>query len=277
MPELDGSGALTLRRQGLHGQLMVKGTTKSFAMNFLRDEKHYPTAGSSKFICTEVDGYPLLAIGWQDQTLKTLISTCGTCLEGSPHVKQQTKWSGANETTTITTSVRRPLAYERYFAYAHLIDVNNHYRQGLLAIEAAWSTTLWPSRIYSTIFGMWTTDAYLAWCYVRPESQLGIREFVENVVALHFQRLHVKRSARASRSDADGEEKDCDIQKLSDHPKYKSKPPKSRRCQRRCSRCTALCTFYCVTCSSEDNIIAICGTSSARRAKCLFAHFGDAT
>ncbi|MGF2166758.1 hypothetical protein, partial [Enterococcus avium] len=48
-----------------------------------------------------------------------------------------------------------------YFQNAQKIDVHNHRRQGILALERSIHTQNWVVRIISTILGMIMVDAYM--------------------------------------------------------------------------------------------------------------------
>jgi hypothetical protein len=266
--------AVTLGQHGLYTHSIVKGSTKRLAVEYLRDPAHYPTAGSSTFVCASIDGLPVLAIGWQDQTRKILITTCGTTADGTPHEKGQTDWVGPGQTSTRTIKVRRPRAFEDYFDNALAIDVNNHLRQGELRVEQGWITRKWYLRVHSTILGMSATDAFLAFHHATEQAvPQTIREFVEKMAAQHFQRVRRNKAPRKRRSliPVAAHEK-CALKPLSEHPDYILNPrAKNGRCQRRCSECTTLCTFYCVVCS-----VSLCGTSSKRRMECIMAHLEKA-
>jgi hypothetical protein len=262
--------AVSLAQHGLYNYAIVKGSTKRLAVGYLRDPEHYMTAGSSTFICALIEGMPVLAIGWQDQTQKILITTCGTTADGTPHEKIQTEWTGPGQTETRTIKVRRPRAFEKYFDNALAIDVNNHLRQGELRVEQGWVTRKWYLRVHSTILGISVTDAFLAFHHAEVvEKPQTIRQFVEKIAAQHFQRIKLINGPRKRRSLVPAEEPNakCSLLPLAEHPDYDSNPPKNGKYQRRCSECGHLCSFYCVVCK-----VSLCGTGSKRRMQCIMAH-----
>ena len=46
--------------------------------------------GDHHVVISTIDGIPMLALGWQDRTLKKFLATCGTMVEGNPHKKKKT-------------------------------------------------------------------------------------------------------------------------------------------------------------------------------------------
>ena len=71
---------------------------------------------------------------------------------------------------------------EAYFDAASIIDINNHMRQGGVALETAWQTQSWASRVISTILGIVETDAYLLYKKFHPGgSKISHSDFTESV------------------------------------------------------------------------------------------------
>lgn len=62
-------------------------------------------------------------------------------------------------------------------------------RQGNLALEMVWKTQSWGQRVTATLFGMFQTDAYLAFCS-HTGNDLSFREFNREVISKLFSSAH---------------------------------------------------------------------------------------
>ena len=56
------------------------------------------------------------------------------------------------------------------FDAVSIIDINNHMRQGGLALETEWRIQSWASRVVATVLGIVETDAYLLYKKFHPGS-----------------------------------------------------------------------------------------------------------
>jgi hypothetical protein len=142
----------------------------------------------------------LIAVGWHDIKLKTIISTCGTTVRGTDAVKTRHKKVYENgegiiiiniiviniieRTVRYERLVPRPSLIEMFFNIFGKIDQHDHFRQGSLRMEEAWKTLTWWHRIVATILGIIFTDCYLAYKhnelkYHRPV--LAYDEFLGNL------------------------------------------------------------------------------------------------
>ena len=96
----------------------------------------------------------MLALGWQDRTLKKFLATCGTTVEGHPHKKKPYHVSEDGKSSeAFFKTVKRHKLVEEYFDSAGKIDIHNHLRQGSLALEVAWGTKKWYHRFFFNHFG----------------------------------------------------------------------------------------------------------------------------
>jgi hypothetical protein len=70
-----------------------------------------------------------------------------------------------------------PRVLQLYFKSTNAIDVHNHPRQGILRMEDAFGSRDWTMALYSTLFGMIVTDAFLAFGMLRRNSAPSVKEF----------------------------------------------------------------------------------------------------
>ena len=123
--------AIECKKCGLFFTGILKTASREFPKEYLSDSSKYNSKGNHVCLSTIMDNCSLIAIGWRDKTIKTFISTCGTTLPGQPHQKH--RYTKDGELTT--SEVQCPQMVSQYFSAACKIDVHNHLRQGLLAIE----------------------------------------------------------------------------------------------------------------------------------------------
>ena len=58
--------------------------------------------------------------------------------------------------------IMRPVMIEQFFKAFPAIDINDHYRQGMLELERHWLTQSWWIRIFTTMFGLIIVNCYFA-------------------------------------------------------------------------------------------------------------------
>lgn len=112
---------------------------------------------------------------------KVIVSTCGTSIAADPHVKKRFKVDDNNQKfcKVVYRTVPRPEIVKMYFEAACQIDVHNHMRQGVLAIEDQVGTKDHLFRLFTTIFGMSIVDAYKIYCIAnRLNDKEGLKSFV---------------------------------------------------------------------------------------------------
>ena len=210
--------------------------------------------GDHVCLSTILDNCSLIALGWRDKTIKTFISTCGTTLPGQPHQKH--RYTKDGELTT--SEVQRPQLVSQYFSAACKIDVHNHLRQGLLAIEEAWVTQTWWHRLAATVFGITVTDALLACNYEHSNSPLTIREFANDLATSlifnHFDGHVSEQIRRQSNESMPSSFISHPLRKLVLLPTYQRIKGSKEGARRKCSVCAAQgrrrnAHYYCVKCS----------------------------
>ena len=133
-----------------------------------------PSRGSFKLLKSpyQVQGhkYEMMAVGWKDRKLKTIIANTGTTLFGTPSKRKRHRVvkdveTKERHTETYTIEVPRPRVVESMFDAFNAVDVHDQYRQGILKMETNWHTLDPFKRILATVEGMIYTDAYLAYKY----------------------------------------------------------------------------------------------------------------
>jgi hypothetical protein len=132
----------------------------------------------------------LMAVAWNDNKRKLLIATTGSTALGPPALKHRYRAPTAADGPDVgpciifTKEVPRPLVVKTYFDNANAVDVHNHFRQGGIHMEQAWQTQTWWHRVFSTLLGMWATDAFLAFRHFLPSSPLSasLSTFMEQLV-----------------------------------------------------------------------------------------------
>ena len=129
-----------------------------------------------------------MAHAWGDKVRKCFVSTHSTTLPGKPSNKR--RWremldedgDEVGQTEVYNKTVKRKKVVESYFDAASIIDINNHMRQGGLALETAWRTQSWESRVVATVLGIVETDAYLLYKKFHPGgTRLSHSDFTEAV------------------------------------------------------------------------------------------------
>ena len=97
----------------------------------------------------------MFALGWQDKKLKAIISNCGTperCPTDSVRKRHRmVDVGGENVDEVGEIRIKRPCMIEQFFRHFSAVDVHDHMRQGVLALEEHWSTNTWWRRIFATL------------------------------------------------------------------------------------------------------------------------------
>jgi hypothetical protein len=107
--------ALNCARNGLHCQMLVK-TAHTCTPNAAIARKNLQP-GESVCYVTEIEGHKLICLGWQDQTTKIFIATCGTIVPGIPHTRTYLKQNVplGQKQDKIIQSVDIPKLANQYF------------------------------------------------------------------------------------------------------------------------------------------------------------------
>ena len=156
--------AATLFHQGLLYTGIVKTAHKFFPKETLM-KYPYTSRGDALFLTAVYDGVKLMACGWKDITVKTLLTTLGECMAGAPSERRYaTGWLDEHgHMKTVKVDVPRPALVERYFQSISAVDNHNKLRQGGLKLEKVFKTKRWWMRSFTTFLGMIEVDAFLAY------------------------------------------------------------------------------------------------------------------
>lgn len=215
---------------------------------------------------------------WADRKPKTIISNRGTTLPGSDSVRPRHRLierEGIVETLRYEKRVKRPQMMALFFSKFSTIDVDDHYRQGSLALERQWLTRNWTHRFFSTLLGMIVVDAFLAYRYdMRDEDPGNFHDFVSQLAyQLIFNSHPTNRTRRSGGSGVEyNNELSHKIKALIDLPQYARARSEGKRAQRLCKVCNKKASYYCESCSDVERgaFFSISGAGATRN--CLSAH-----
>ena len=276
--------AVAIHSKGLEFTGLVKTASRKFPKKFL-SEIVLPAKGDHAVCIANPNASTrLLAVAWNGgKKRKLLVSTCGVTKSSSqPAVRVKYRDQGDGTSAEVIRETPWPEVVANYFRVACASDVNNHYRQGSLAMEETWGTKTWWHRIMATVLGTIEVDAYLAYLCLDPhEKKLSHREFVEDIAhSLIFNRFEdgpqdeETRTRKRKIPGGDINVESVHTLELLSSALGDSSEKTSKRCQRTCRVCKRKCSFYCVECSQRKigEIIGICGPASERGMECYMLH-----
>lgn len=273
-------------RHGLHFLGLVKTATREFPKKYLNDIQ-LERRGDSVVLTTVKDNVNLRAVAWNEGERdkktrriikKNFIATCGTTLPGRSHFKRR---RGEFE-------VPRPELVAEYLDGAQQIDVHNHVRQGVLAMEPR-PTRRWMWRFFQTFIGLVEVDAYLAYRKFCPgKTNIPHRTFLIDVIgALLNNKYGLSESAPVLRPPSNRNQRSTVevhsmrslvhaqyfARKIANAKAANLRPPRARV---HCRVCGRLANFFCELCTPDaaaqhpTKIFAVCGPSTDRN--CFTIH-----
>lgn len=281
--------AEALKEHGMYSIFVVKTAVKRFPKRALLAQA-YPTRGHSVAMeAVTASGVHITAMAWRDFSdakahsgrgqLKTIVGTAGTSAVGEAHIKKR-----YCEGKSVEISVTRPQMYAEYYGAAQTIDVHNHHRQGILALEVSLATKVWWKRVYASVLGMIETNAFLAYLRMHPRAltdprhtDLTHKEFT-SMLAYSLVTNSLDNSPSTSlrpRQDRPEEHPPC-FHTLSPlwqtDRKYAEKKEDGKKPQLTCSVCKKKRTaLACATCwSQERKVVALCSFDNAPN--CVLEH-----
>jgi hypothetical protein len=297
--------AIALLKFGLFFIGIVKTATKCFPIKFLKAyESTNPARGDIKLLTTNaiIDGALkiVMAVGWMTKMMKFFVATVGTTMEGKPHSVELTRKvlkDGKFITEHYTKTTVRPDIVAELFNGFSVIDVADHYRQGILHIEAAWKTKTWWHRIFATILGIIVTDCYFAYCLEYETLRLDedgneppdyfdfcdelCADLIFNPMMMRTQRVHADGADididRPDMSSASAVAVEHMLVANSEHRIWRSRQEKSKNpdCYRPrayCGICRNPCSYYCNGCGNPDEGKFVCFCGSATGRPCFYEH-----
>jgi hypothetical protein len=295
--------ALKCSEKGLHFMGLVKTAHKKYPMKYFKGLNNL-TRGSSIHLVTENSFPKLIATAWSDKKLKTLISTCGTSGAAISHKRKRYIAEPDGSVKIINKYTPIDLITSEYFHFCHKIDVHNHRRQGIVALERTLKTHSWSLRLISTILGIILVDAYMMFKQEQSsveisssltdttkgdEDESSFRDFTHEVCKLLLTNTlgnsrflprnlypHVE-DLTPPNSHSNIQNVGCQLHPLSTNLSLQRKRErngrkKSNSIQLRCSICKNHASFYCSNCSTVEKIITICGPLSKSYPSCLNKH-----
>ena len=120
----------------------------------------------------------LYAVGWADKKMKMLVCNFGTSIQCPDDCERRRKQkvtdplTGLYETIDFVKRIKRPDFVKKIFDAFPPIDINDHYRQGILELERSWLTVRWWIRIFTTLLGVIVVNCYFAFRCEQRRRQL---------------------------------------------------------------------------------------------------------
>ena len=301
--------AITLLSMGLHFMGIVKTATRSFPKSYFTNwAETNPQRGDHTYLHTTYKvgqiTHKIVAVGWMTKLVKSIITTVGNCLPGNDQVIKRSRLvevNGMFQTQESEKRTARCNLIERLFDGFSKIDIHDHYRQGILAIEESWKTHCWWHRFFATILGIIFTDVffmyradYLDANFNSEKDMLGFEEFlgilayqmihndVDNETAARQHYTRQRTSTESGTSFESVPEINHDLRCVSEYPKYKAakadyknKPENkgsSYRARIKCRICKQVTSYYCNDCSVGDKLYGVCNDRNSSHRDCLKCH-----
>ena len=270
--------------RGLHFTGVVKTATRKFPKKYL-EAVELPERGDHHVVISNPSAdCRLIAVAWNGgKKRKTLVSTCGVTTPAAQPATREVYRNVGNGTSEIQKRVTPwPQLVSTYFTTANASDVNNHYRQGSLALEETWITQTWWHRVLATILGTIEVDAFLVYRKFCPnEDQISHREFTEEIakglisnnIGVSAQDMPKTRGKRALEESDENDEESHGLELLSNCDELQREDGPKRR-QRTCKMCGNKCSFFCPRCSdvAEGVFYGLCGSGTANGLACYNKH-----
>ena len=206
------------------------------------------------------------------------IASWGETVKGAPQAHKDDRDILGNQ----AVARKCPKILNAYTQVQPKIDMNNRWRQDLLAMEERFVTTSYPHRLFTTVFGVMIVDAFLAHNQRFP-SALTFREWCS---AAAYKGMHNDIDELAAAA-ATGDEPTPDERNTPNSPRLYAQHEKHRLVRissiegwlgskrQRCSTCGgAGVGWCCVDCSSAMGLVVIHRTQAndPRSGSCLKEH-----
>ncbi|AYV87237.1 MAG: bifunctional aspartate aminotransferase [Sylvanvirus sp.] len=280
--------AVKLRERGLHFSGLVKTAHREFPTKYFNSLNIGVRSGDSRYLTTTKNEFPLIATAWWDKKVKFFISTAGTNGIAQPHRRVRYRLLDDGSSQRIEKTTKISATPHEYFSFAQKVDVHNHRRQGILAMERKIPTRNWAFRLVSTLLGMIMVDAYMIFLnekHLRDEGdeELTFHAFVDTVGYELATNSLVDSSLRARRPREDDEAKEesenipnmCSLARISDVIERQERKRKSVHLQ--CKICGGHTAYCCQRCSTPGKVIAVCNFTAKRVVPCFNKHLESIT
>lgn len=287
--------AIELLRRGIFFEGLVKTAHRQYPKLFFQGWE-FQERGDTVTLTAQVDGCKLIAHAWSDRTVKMLISTCGTTLEGEPSIRVRYRRTEENpDGEQLKVPIKRTQMVEQYFDNCSAIDQANRGRQDTWRIERNVEVKQWDDRVWMSLLAIVGADSYRLYkLQGKEESEV---EFMSNLARemsqnnfpgcplqdipsqRDFSQLRSpspvgsKRSLSVPLSEDAGHDVELDTFRHRVKPLLELSGGQEGRGRRRCRYCSDKCSFYCETCSDleNDNLFCFCGPHGQKT--CLEQHF----
>lgn len=113
--------------------------------------------------------FSVMAVCWADRKPKCIISNwsnsrrCDSDIIRERSIVEKDR-HGISRLVSCDKTVMQPNVINEFYKYFSAIDINDHSRQGILAIERYWLTKRWWLRVFQTVLGVIILSAYQAYC-----------------------------------------------------------------------------------------------------------------
>ena len=157
---------------------MVKTNTSGFPKKWLQDSCGTTRGDYVSALTEEGDAF---AIGHNDKCVKTLIANCSTTLIGKPARKKRHDPKGKRLPDRL---IPTPMVENEYYDGMPAVDINNHKRQGGVAVESALrllGPDAWWRRVFACVLGTSEVNAQMAGeaFYSKTYGDMRHKRFVE--------------------------------------------------------------------------------------------------
>jgi hypothetical protein len=273
------AATVALKAHGLEFTGLVKTAHRMFPQKVL-NQLPLPSKGDHAVMtATHLDTH-MLAVTWNGgKVRKNIVSSCGVTTLAATGAKRE-RWVNNDDGITsrmVTKETPWPSIVAQYFEAASASDVNNHLRQGSLAMEEVWGTQTWWHRILATVVGICEVDSFLAFAALHPRgSETTHREFVE-AVASGLLNSALPNGSKFRKRTIDGVSEEVPeyhrLRLLSDSPLARNFK-EGARVQRECTQCSAKASYYCDYCSDVLNGVyfTVCGPGTSTEGQCFADH-----
>lgn len=160
---------------GLYYLGVVKTCSSGYPKDYFKDWiKKNPERGTHCALTSNITAgdkeHPIIALSWCSRKEKSMnyIGTTSSTDNGNPLVVCRSVPANNGipfDRITKQKSTPRPVFLNDLYKHFGCIDLHDRYRQGTLKLEIEWRTHTWWYRVFTTVFGMILTDAYLAYKY----------------------------------------------------------------------------------------------------------------
>ena len=291
------TAAAELAQKGLHFTGVVKGAHKYFPKKYLQQQE-YTNRGDHHSCTTERAGIPIRALAWNEGKPdrhgrikpKCFVSTCGTTLPGTPHLKTRYQRYTVNDDycaaqrsqvmRTYHVPIPRPELASSYYDGCQAIDVHNHLAQTTLGLEDR-KTKRYSFRYFQTFVRFVITDAFLAYKYFGRNPDAKFEAFrdalcdslINNTIGARDGSV-LRPSRRAPVADGGAASATPaalhSVEHLRNTAYYRRKTEEANgspvTTRLHCRACKHLTVFHCVDCTQDDSrpsrISAVCAPTT---------------